>query len=200
MTAGLRNVRSSAACFDPANTRRTVRRLKVMDGRGTDSSYRFERGVDIESVARASARAARMIVEVAGGSIAPGVIDVPVPDRALAIVGPGPWSVTAREGALKIREASHVLAEGFDPERFTSEASAARPRFAYFPFGGGPHLCIGNTFALVETQLIVACVAQRYRLALVPGQRIEVAPLVTLRPKHGMLMTLSSQQAAGSRR
>jgi phenylalanyl-tRNA synthetase beta chain len=65
-----------AACFNPGNTRRTVRRLKVMDGRGTDSSYRFERGVDIESVDRASARAARLIVEVAGGTIAPGLIDV----------------------------------------------------------------------------------------------------------------------------
>jgi cytochrome P450 len=83
--------------------------------------------------------------------------------------------------------------EGFDPERFTPEASAARHRFAYFPFGGGPHLCIGNAFALTEAQLIVATVAQRYRLALVPGQRIEVAPLVTLRPKHGMMMTLSRQ-------
>ena len=64
------------ACFEPANTRRTVRRLKVMDGRGTDCSYRFERGVDVENVARASARAARLIVEVAGGRIAPGLIDV----------------------------------------------------------------------------------------------------------------------------
>jgi phenylalanyl-tRNA synthetase beta chain len=65
-----------SACFNPANTRRTVRRLKVMDGRGTDSSYRFERGIDLEAVDRASARAARLIVEVAGGSVAPGVIDV----------------------------------------------------------------------------------------------------------------------------
>jgi len=65
-----------AAYFNPANTRRTVRRLKVMDGRGTDSSYRFERGIDIEAVDHASARAARLIVEVAGGSIAPGIIDV----------------------------------------------------------------------------------------------------------------------------
>ena len=76
--------------------------------------------------------------------------------------------------------------EGFDPERFTPAAKAARHRFAYFPFGGGPHLCIGNTFALVETQLIIATVAQRYALALVPGQRIEVAPLVTLRPRYGL--------------
>jgi len=80
--------------------------------------------------------------------------------------------------------------EGFDPERFLSGADADRPRFAYVPFGGGPHLCIGNSFALVEAQLILATVAQRYRLALVPGQEITVAPLATLRPKHGMQMTL----------
>lgn len=65
-----------AACFNPASTRRAVRRLKVMEGRGTDSSYRFERGVDVEGVERASARAARLIVEVAGGTVAPGCIDV----------------------------------------------------------------------------------------------------------------------------
>jgi len=85
--------------------------------------------------------------------------------------------------------------EGFDPERFTPEGIAARPRFAYFPFGGGPHLCIGQAFALVEAHLIVATVAQRYRLALVPGQHIEVAPLVTLRPKHGMFMHIQQREA-----
>ena len=65
-----------AAFFNPASTRRTVRRLKVMDGRGTDSSYRFERGIDLEGVGNASARAAALIVEVAGGNVAPGIIDV----------------------------------------------------------------------------------------------------------------------------
>jgi len=84
--------------------------------------------------------------------------------------------------------------EGFDPERFTPEENAARPRFAYFPFGGGPHLCIGQSFALVEAQLIIASIAQRYRLTLTPGQQIEVAPLVTLRPKHGMLMHLRQRE------
>lgn len=82
--------------------------------------------------------------------------------------------------------------EGFDPERFLPGADTDRPRFAYLPFGGGPHLCIGNTFALVETQMILATVAQRYRLALLPGQDIAVSPLVTLRPKHGMRMMLSA--------
>ncbi len=84
--------------------------------------------------------------------------------------------------------------EGFDPERFTPAENAARPRFAYFPFGGGPHLCIGQSFALVEAQLIIASIAQRYRLALTTGQQIEVAPLVTLRPKHGMLMHLARRE------
>lgn len=77
-----------AAYFHPGNTRRTVRRLKVMDGKGTDSSYRFERGIDMDAVDRASARAARLIVEVAGGKIAPGLVDAwpqPRAPRSLAI-------------------------------------------------------------------------------------------------------------------
>jgi cytochrome P450 len=82
--------------------------------------------------------------------------------------------------------------EGFDPERFTPEKEKSRPRYAYFPFGGGPRQCIGNIFALAEAQLILALVAQTYRLALVPGQTIEPAPLVTLRPRHGLRMTVQS--------
>jgi len=83
-----------SAYFNPANTRRTVRRLKVMDGRGTDSSYRFERGIDLEKVDQASARAARLIVEVAGGSVAPGVIDVYPKKRE-------PKQIALRYGELK---------------------------------------------------------------------------------------------------
>ena len=80
--------------------------------------------------------------------------------------------------------------EGFDPERFNPERAKGRPYFAYFPFGGGPRLCIGNNFALMEAKLVLATVAQRYRLELVPGHPVEPEPLVTLRPKHGLLMTL----------
>ncbi len=80
--------------------------------------------------------------------------------------------------------------ERFAPERFRPERVAARPRFAYFPFGGGPRLCIGNGFAMLEAQLIVAMVAGRYRLRLVPGQRVEPEPMVTLRPRGGLPMTL----------
>lgn len=80
--------------------------------------------------------------------------------------------------------------EGFDPERFTAEQEKGRPRYAYFPFGGGPRQCIGNIFALTEAQLILVMVMQQYRLALVPGQTIEPAPLVTLRPRSGIKMTV----------
>jgi cytochrome P450 len=83
-----------------------------------------------------------------------------------------------------------VNPEGFDPERFTPERSRGRPYFAYFPFGGGPRLCLGNNFALLEARLALATVAQRYRLELVPGHPVEPEPLVTLRPRHGLLMTL----------
>ena len=80
--------------------------------------------------------------------------------------------------------------EGFDPERFAVDRTASRPRFAYFPFGGGPRLCIGAEFALMEMQLVVATVAQRYRLHLVPGHPVERYAMFSLRPRHGILMTL----------
>ena len=80
--------------------------------------------------------------------------------------------------------------ERFDPERFSPERSANRPKFVYIPFGAGPRQCIGNHFALLEAHLIVATLAQRYRLRLVPGQRIEPWPLITLRPRFGMSMTI----------
>jgi cytochrome P450 len=80
--------------------------------------------------------------------------------------------------------------EGFDPERFAPERAASIPRFAYFPFGGGPRQCIGNTFALMESVLLLAVFLQKYRLDLVPGHPVELEPLVTLRPKHGVMMTI----------
>jgi cytochrome P450 len=80
--------------------------------------------------------------------------------------------------------------ERFDPDRFSLGRSVGRPRGVYFPFGAGPRACIGSAFALVEMQLIVAMVAQRYRLTLIPGRQIEGDPVITLRPRHGLLMTL----------
>lgn len=83
--------------------------------------------------------------------------------------------------------------ERFDPLRFTQENSANRPRFAYLPFGGGPHQCIGNNFALVEAQLIFATLVQRFRLHSVPERPVQVEPTVTLRPKDGLWMTLQAR-------
>jgi cytochrome P450 len=78
--------------------------------------------------------------------------------------------------------------ERFDPERFSPETSAARDRFTYFPFGAGPRLCIGNQFALIEAQTVLAKVARVYRLVPAPGHVVETEPSVTLRPRHGLWM------------
>ena len=80
--------------------------------------------------------------------------------------------------------------ERFDPSRFTPEQASARPRYAYFPFGAGPRLCIGDSFARFEAGLILASIARRFRLDLLPGQSVQVEALVTLRPKHGLKMVL----------
>ena len=80
--------------------------------------------------------------------------------------------------------------ERFDPERFAPERAAERPRFAYIPFGAGPRICIGAAFAMTEAILILATIAQRYRLRLKPGHPIEPQGLITLRPRYGMQMFL----------
>jgi cytochrome P450 len=76
----------------------------------------------------------------------------------------------------------------FDPERFSADAKAQRTKFTYFPFGAGARQCIGESFAWMEGTLILATLAQRWKLRLVPGHKVEPQPLITLRPKYGMLM------------
>jgi cytochrome P450 len=76
----------------------------------------------------------------------------------------------------------------FDPDRFSAQAAESRLRFAYLPFGGGPRLCIGNHFALVEGPLILATVYQRVHLELPEAFQVTVDPLVTLRPHGGLPM------------
>ena len=78
--------------------------------------------------------------------------------------------------------------ERFDPERFAPERAADRPRFAYFPFLGGPHQCIGETFAMMEAQLVIASVMQSYRLELAPGEKVSITPVMSLRPTNGLQM------------
>ncbi len=78
----------------------------------------------------------------------------------------------------------------FDPQHFSPEQVAARPRYAYYPFGGGPRGCIGEAFALTEALLIMATVMQRYRLSLVADYAVEPDTVYTLRPSNGVLVTL----------
>jgi cytochrome P450 len=80
--------------------------------------------------------------------------------------------------------------EEFDPDRFDPRTSPPRDPFTYFPFGGGPRLCIGHNLALMEAQLIIGTVAQRYRLQLVPGTQVEPERLFVLRPRNGLPMTI----------
>ena len=84
----------------------------------------------------------------------------------------------------------------FDPDRFAPEHESQRPRFAYIPFGGGPRGCIGNQFAMLEAQLIIATIAQRFRIELVPGQTIQPEPLITLRPTPGIRATVRRRGAS----
>jgi cytochrome P450 len=81
--------------------------------------------------------------------------------------------------------------ERFDPERWRDDPirGGTLPRFAYFPFGGGPRVCIGAGFAQMEAALVLATIAQRFRFSLVPGQSIALLPSVTLRPRHGIRVT-----------
>jgi cytochrome P450 len=78
--------------------------------------------------------------------------------------------------------------EAFRPERWASDAARRLPRFAYLPFGGGPRQCIGNTFATMEAVLVLATIARRFRLALVPGLTVTPVPYITLRPEPGIRM------------
>lgn len=86
--------------------------------------------------------------------------------------------------------------EEFRPERWQGDLLKRLPRFAYFPFGGGPRQCIGNTFALMEATLILAAIAQKFRLRLVANHPVVPLPSITLRPRHGIRVTLESRERA----
>jgi len=80
--------------------------------------------------------------------------------------------------------------EKFDPDRFAPDRAQSRPRHAYFPFGAGQRMCIGNNFALMEGALILAMISQRFSAALEEGHPVEPLPRVTLRPRHGIRVRL----------
>jgi cytochrome P450 len=85
--------------------------------------------------------------------------------------------------------------EKFLPERWTEEFEKQLPKFAYFPFGGGPRVCVGASFALMEAALLLATIAQKYRLAVDPGHPVVPLASVTLRPKHGIRVKLQQRPA-----
>jgi cytochrome P450 len=83
----------------------------------------------------------------------------------------------------------------FRPERWDGDLMKRLPRFAYFPFGGGPRQCIGNSFALMEATLLLATIAQRFRIRLVPGHPVVPMPTITLRPRYGIRATLEARDS-----
>jgi cytochrome P450 len=83
----------------------------------------------------------------------------------------------------------------FRPERWLDERAKALPRFAYFPFGGGPRICVGNHFARLESLMLLAVWMRRFEVAPVPGFSVSLLPSATLRPLHGVRVMLSRRAA-----
>jgi cytochrome P450 len=83
--------------------------------------------------------------------------------------------------------------ERFDPDRWRPEVQADRPKFAYFPFGAGTRICIGEQFAWMELTLVLATIARRWRLRLVPGHPVVPQPVITLRAKYGVKMVVEER-------
>jgi cytochrome P450 len=81
----------------------------------------------------------------------------------------------------------------FRPERWEGDLAKRLPRFAYFPFGGGPRQCIGNTFALMETALVLATIAQQFRFNIVPEHPVVPIASITLRPRYGIKVVLEKR-------
>jgi cytochrome P450 len=90
--------------------------------------------------------------------------------------------------------------EAFDPSRWEEDLRRKLPRYAYFPFGGGPRVCIGNHFATLEAALILATLCQRFRLDVEAGQSLAFSPSVTLRPKRTIKMRVVARAPAAARR
>ena len=83
--------------------------------------------------------------------------------------------------------------EAFQPERWQGDLAQRLPRFAYFPFGGGPRVCIGNRFAMMEAKLVLAAALQRFRFEVTPQTELTLLPSVTLRPRHGLRLQLAAR-------
>lgn len=119
--------------------------------------------------------------------------------RALSSFRLGEYELPANTNVLMSQFLMHRNAKyfseplRFDPDRWgaSDPRNLSLPRFAYFPFGGGPRVCIGAGFALMEAVLLLATIAQRFKLSLSPGQNVRIFPSVTLRPRSGIQMALA---------
>ena len=107
---------------------------------------------------------------------------------------PAKTTVIATQWAMHRDPRYFDAPEEFRPERWADDFAKTLPKYAYFPFGGGPRVCIGNTFALMEGILLMAAVHQRFDLRPISALPIELFPAITLRPKHSVLMRLSARQ------
>jgi len=85
--------------------------------------------------------------------------------------------------------------DAFLPDRWADGLAKRLPRYAYFPFGGGPRMCLGSNFATLEATLVLATVLRKFRLRSLPGWRVEPQPSITLRPKGGLRMSVESGEA-----
>jgi cytochrome P450 len=85
--------------------------------------------------------------------------------------------------------------ESFRPDRWAGDAERRLPRFAYFPFGGGPRICIGNRFAMMEATLILAALARRFSFAPTPDTKLELLPSVTLRPRSPVRLKIAARES-----
>ena len=84
----------------------------------------------------------------------------------------------------------------FEPSRWLNGSTQRLPRYAYFPFGGGPRLCIGASFAMMEATLVLATIAQRFSFRLLPGHVVKPVPSITLRPQHGIRVSVLKRDHA----
>lgn len=120
--------------------------------------------------------------------------------RAIEPVTIGGYPVPAGSGILAAQWTLHRDPRffpdplSFRPERWTEDFEAGLPKLAYFPFGGGPRICIGMGFAWMEGVLLLATLGRRWKMRLVPGQRVEPHPRITLRPKNGVWVTLERRE------
>ena len=91
------------------------------------------------------------------------------------------------------RRALFQKSRTFIPERWSDAEIKQLPKFAYFPFGGGPRVCIGSSFAMMEAMLVLATVSQQFRLTAAPGYAVKPWPAITLQPRGGISLRIEKR-------